>query len=246
MAFFSLGAANSDGVNHVQAVGDSTLGRVTYGWEDLTGGGDRDYNDMVVTIQMAGMTGAPDQAIEAPASSSRDVKATFQLQNAVKSKLNGNQGTTTTSPGEVGFFFVDAPDGAIGNLHPGDPGYAQAALNARHPLFALNDPSLTQKSEAIPGGSHIGFYLVPGGTAANVLTQNPTNAANGSPIAFFSFDAANPDSGTVHFRTYSPEQATQPAPTDNGPVRIHGMKKLNGTSGDFDDLLFTLQFSATP
>lgn len=246
VAFFSLGAANPDGINHVQAVGDATLGRVTYGWEDLTGGGDRDYNDVVLTVQLPGFSGAPDQAIQAPAGDSRDVSATFQLQNAVKSKLNANQGTSTTSPGEVGFFFVDAPDGAIGNLHPGDPGYVQAALNARHPLFAFNDPSLTQKSEAIPGGSYIGFYLVPGSTGANVLSQNPTNAANGSPIAFFSFAAANPDSGTVHFRTYSPEQATQPAPTDNGPIRLHGMKTLNGTSADFDDLLFTLQFSATP
>lgn len=246
VAFFSLGAANPDGVNHVQAVGDATQGRVTYGWEDLTGGGDRDYNDMVVTIQAAGVSGAPDQAILAPASSSRDVTATFQLQNAVKSKLNSTPTTTTKAAGEFGFFFVDSPDGAIGNLHPGDPGYAQAALNARHPLFAFNDPAQTQKTLAIPGGSYIGFYLVPGSSAANLLTQNPTNAANGSPVAFFSFSAANPDSGTVHFRTYSPEQVTEPAPTSNGPIFIHGMKTLNGVSKDFDDLLVSLQFTATP
>ena len=245
VAFFSLGAANPDGVNHVQAVGDATQGRVTYGWEDLTGGGDRDYNDRVVTIQAAGVSGTPDQAITAPASPSRDVTATFQLQNAVKSKLNAHPGTTTTAPGEFGFFFVDSPDGAIGNLHPGDPGYAQAALNARQPLFALGNASGTQKTVAIPGGSYIGFYLVAGDSAAHLLANNPTNATNGSPIAFFSFNAANPDSGTVHFRTYSPEQVTEPAPTSNGPIFIHGMKTLNGVSSDFDDLLVSLQFTPT-
>ncbi len=245
LAFFSFAAANPDGIIHAQAIGDLSSGFVTYSWEDLLNGGDSDYNDMVVTLRTASATGSANQVLSAPAGPTRDVNATFQLQNAQKSKLNSNQGTSTTSPGEVGYFIVDSPDGAIGNLHPGDAGYAQAALNARHVLFSTGTASQTQISSAIPGGAFFGFYVVPNGTAANVLANNPTNAANGSPIALFSFSAANPDSGTVHFRTFSPEQVTQATPSANGPILVHATTVSNGASQDFDDLMFSVQFSAT-
>ncbi len=42
--YFSFAEANSDGVEHVRFLGDNTLG-----FEDLPGGGDRDFDDMVVT-----------------------------------------------------------------------------------------------------------------------------------------------------------------------------------------------------
>jgi cyclophilin family peptidyl-prolyl cis-trans isomerase/uncharacterized lipoprotein YehR (DUF1307 family) len=243
VAFFSFTAANPDGVNHMQSVGDDSGGRAVFSWEDLTGGGDSDYNDIVLGMQLAATTAPQDQVLKSPVGPTRDVTATFQLQPAVLSKLNSAPTTKTTSPGEVGYFIVDDISGAIGALHPGDAGYAKAALTARHFLFATGDAAFTQKSATIPGGSFFGFYLVPNGTAANVLTNNPNNASNGSPVALFSFSAANPDSATVHFRSFSPEQVTQPAPSDTQPIRIHGTSKLSGTSSDFDDLMFTLAFS---
>ncbi|MEM1394565.1 MAG: DUF4114 domain-containing protein, partial [Cyanobacteria bacterium P01_H01_bin.150] len=44
-AYFSFLGANSDGVDHIRSLGDNTLG-----FEDLPGGGDNDFNDMIVEI----------------------------------------------------------------------------------------------------------------------------------------------------------------------------------------------------
>ncbi|MEL6937190.1 MAG: DUF4114 domain-containing protein, partial [Cyanobacteria bacterium J06607_17] len=41
--YFTHMGANSDGVDHIRLLGDNT-----FGFEDLSGGGDLDYNDMVV------------------------------------------------------------------------------------------------------------------------------------------------------------------------------------------------------
>ena len=43
--YFSFLGANSDGVDHIRLLGDNT-----FGYEDLAGGGDFDYNDMIVKV----------------------------------------------------------------------------------------------------------------------------------------------------------------------------------------------------
>ena len=43
--YFSFLGANSDGVDHIRLLGDNT-----FGYEDIAGGGDFDYNDMIVKV----------------------------------------------------------------------------------------------------------------------------------------------------------------------------------------------------
>ncbi|TAE61676.1 MAG: DUF4114 domain-containing protein [Nostocales cyanobacterium] len=45
--FFSYLGANSDGADHVRLLGDNT-----FGFEDITGGGDNDFNDMIVQFNL--------------------------------------------------------------------------------------------------------------------------------------------------------------------------------------------------
>ena len=45
--YFTFGAANSDGVDHVRLLGDNT-----FGFEDLAGGGDKDFNDVIVKVNL--------------------------------------------------------------------------------------------------------------------------------------------------------------------------------------------------
>jgi hypothetical protein len=47
-AYFAFLGANSDGVDHVSLLGDNT-----FGFEDLPGAGDRDYNDLTLKIDLA-------------------------------------------------------------------------------------------------------------------------------------------------------------------------------------------------
>ncbi len=43
--YFAFAAANTDGVNHFKMMGANV-----FGLEDMVGGGDRDYNDLLVGI----------------------------------------------------------------------------------------------------------------------------------------------------------------------------------------------------
>jgi cyclophilin family peptidyl-prolyl cis-trans isomerase len=247
VAFFSFTSVNPDKIQHVVAVGDQTTGVATYAWEDQLGGGDRDYNDRVFTVQPGTNSARVPGGLTVPAGPGRDVSINFQLQNAIQSVVHASAAKTTTAPGEIGYYVVDNANGDIGGLHPGDSGYAQAALNAGHLLFTLGAAALSQKTATLPGGTIIGFYMVQGDTAANFLSKNPTNSTSGSgPNAFFSFSSANPDGGDEHFRNTSPEQVGTSVLTTDTSFSVHGMGTLNGTMNDFDSFLFTVNFTTSP
>ncbi|MDB5857580.1 MAG: hypothetical protein JWQ76_1269, partial [Ramlibacter sp.] len=55
LAFFSFAQANPDGFDHLHG-GFDAQGALTLRWEDLTGGGDQDFNDVVLTVR--GLTAA--------------------------------------------------------------------------------------------------------------------------------------------------------------------------------------------
>jgi cyclophilin family peptidyl-prolyl cis-trans isomerase len=243
LAFFSFVDANPDHFAHLASTGDASDGLAVFGWEDGTHGGDKDYNDRVITAKLVGAS-APMEAISVPAGPALNVSIQFQLQAAVKSMLGRGTAPTSTG-GEVGIFQVDSPDGRIGNLMPGQPGYAQAALAIRQTLFAAGASAGQSGTVNLPGGALFGVYQIDNGSAANLLTSNPTNSAAGTEHAFFSFKAANPDS-VDHFRNFDPEGAAQAVPGSNAPLQIHGMSKLNGTSKDFDDFQMNVTFTAAP
>ena len=46
--YFNYTGANADGIDHVRLLGDNT-----FGYEDLAGGGDNDFNDVVVKMTFA-------------------------------------------------------------------------------------------------------------------------------------------------------------------------------------------------
>ncbi len=231
LAFFSVQAANPDGMNHTQVIADPTTGRGEYNWEDELSLGDSDFNDLVMTVGVAAQPTTPPAVLHAPGTGETTVT------------LNGTLGAAheTTPAGDVGAYFVDNPNGAIGTLNPGDSGYAAAALAAGNTplLFAAGAASGAQQSITVPAGQYLAFYLITSGTTANFLTANPTNSLTGGPVALFSFDAANPDQ-VNHFRWYTPgTTATQP-----GVTQLHLMGTLSGGESDFDDLTINLNFSA--
>ncbi|MEQ9668104.1 DUF4114 domain-containing protein [Coleofasciculus sp. G2-EDA-02] len=47
-AYFAFGQANPDGRDHVRLFGDNI-----FGFEDLFGGGDKDFNDLVVEVKFS-------------------------------------------------------------------------------------------------------------------------------------------------------------------------------------------------
>src|SRR5262249_39560167 len=119
-----------------------------------------------------------------------------------------------------------------------------AALTRAQVLFAPGATVGTSTTlTTLKGNDSVIFYFVPGGTAAGVLSANPTNNPANGTVAFFSIAAANPDT-KVHARSFDPELVGRAPPAANDPLRIHMMGKLNGASRDFDDVVFTFRFTA--
>jgi cyclophilin family peptidyl-prolyl cis-trans isomerase len=242
VAFFGLTSANPDSFAHVAATDDPAASQVVYAWEDLTGGGDRDFNDVVVSVRPTG--DALEETLRVPAQAGQTVSLVGQLETPKKAQFANSPSTGTPLTGEVGVIVTDDASGKIGTLKPGDAGYTLAALNRAQLLFANGATLGTSTTIAnLTNDQFVMFYFVPGGSAAAVRTANPTNDPTKGAVAYFSIAAANPDHVT-HARTFFPELATHSAPTANDPVRIHMMGKLNGTSRDFDDVVFSVTFSA--
>jgi hypothetical protein len=229
LAFFSVQGANPDGKKHSQIIADQTTGNVQYNWEDLAGLGDSDFNDVVMTVRLASQTNKPTATLHAPGTGATSVSITGTL----------GQGGKSTPKGDVGVFFIDDPDGTIGTLHPGDPGYIAAALDSTNSgvLFHSGAAKGTSNSVDVPAGKYVAFYLITNGTTDDFLTNNPTNAS-GHAQMLFSFDDSNPDAKN-HFRWYSSNQQ-QTSPDVN---ELHVMDKVGGGEADFDAYTIDLSFA---
>ena len=245
MAFFSVTDANPDGIIHSVPVADSTTGIVQYSWEDMFGGGDGDYNDVVLAIQpeTAGDVTTSD-AIRVPGGEDRDVTTNFALKVGKLSSLNeDSDDSPVVFDAELGIFIVDDASGTVNGVSPGDAAYAQAALNSdgQQTLFSVGDSATASTSITLPAGSLIGFYLIPGSSLADWLSENRNNTADESlPVVFLSFDAANSD-GAEHFRWYSAEGVSM-SPSDDGTMELHIMNTLFGDDSYFDAWVLEVRF----
>lgn len=94
---------------------------------------------------------------------------------------------------EVGLYFTDDASGRIGNLKPGDQGYAKAAIARTQASFSRFAAIGSTITVVVPEGKYVGWYLAQNSTASAVLAVNPFNRMHRSANLFFSFRAANAD-----------------------------------------------------
>ncbi|WP_424100227.1 Ig-like domain-containing protein [Moorena producens] len=174
--FFGDASFNSDALDHIQAQ-TNTDGVLTLNFEDAD---DQDFDDLVVTVQDASAL-TPTVGIGSP-----------QIQGQVE-LLDLTDVTGTVTPEFVvssqavfqnsfGFYQVDDASGKIGNLNPGDAGYAELAVSNQVDL-----------ASGVSGGVLLAPFLIANGTVEEFLTQNPTNQQGSGLNAYFSFLSANPD-----------------------------------------------------
>lgn len=237
--YFSVDTANPDSVDHLNVQADNHTGRAVLSWEDLRGGGDRDYNDLVIGITPAATASvSAGDPLRLPSGNNQNVSVRFDLLQGQKPAAMNPPAPKTTADGELGIYFVTDSNGTVNGLAPGAAGYLQAVLNSntRQALFTQGDTVGTQRTVSLGGGNLIGWYYIPQGTAAQALANNPTNNAAQQPVVFLSFDAANPDQKN-HFRWYGPERngATRQANDASAPLRMHVSGTLNPTEANFDD-----------
>ena len=198
VTFFSVDAANPDGgTRHVVANGDPTTGNVQYAWEDGWGGGDRDYNDMVISLAPASAPGQSGAALRVPGSKSDPGTLTAALDGSQRASGGA---VPAIFPGEFGAYYVNGPAGGVYDastyaiVYPGAPNYAQDALASGNFQSLFNPGALigstpsaeiqvsgTQSPSGLSNYSdpYVAFYSISSGTAASFLTSNPTNNPGG-------------------------------------------------------------------
>lgn len=93
---------------------------------------------------------------------------------------------------EIGFYQVTDDSGRINGLAPGDSNYARTVQQNGTVLFASGTGAGQKVNLTFAAGQRLGFFLIQN----NNLTAwrgNGNNKIGEGAIAFFSFDAANPD-----------------------------------------------------
>jgi cyclophilin family peptidyl-prolyl cis-trans isomerase len=186
-AFFSIQLGNNDDIDHVRAqtLGDGTM---KMRWENGTRGGDRDFNDDIVSVSYATQDG-----LAIPGVDGQTISARFKYVSGESARRS-----------EVGLFLVDDITGRIGTLSPGDPGWAKAALTSasQQVLFPFGSRPGAVKTVQLPAGEFYGMYIIQGGTKRTFLSFNPNNTRFARPMAHFTFQEANID-GRDHVRWFS-------------------------------------------
>ena len=212
--FFATTSANGDNFDHLQV---SELGNSTFNlaWKDAVGGGDANFNDLALTVKLTtdpqvlgtGLQGGQEREL---------IDLRDQLTGLVSAEFEVN--SEAAYHNTFGFYAVDDPTGRIGNLNPGDPGYAEAAIAQRLDLAV-----------GLPGGKLLAPFVIADGTPEEFLAKNPNNQSTQGTLAYFAYMAANPD-GVDHLRLLG----------DN----VFGFEdKFGGGDADFNDLVVQVNFA---
>jgi len=163
----------------------------------------------------------------------------------------------TTTQNELGYFYVDGPDGRItlregGDpsaapilnslgqpqfVRPGEPGYAAAALALGNSQVVLaqgeiGDPDFNETVIEFDHDLFVGFYLVQDGT-----TDDWRGGGANVPNVWFSFENVNSD-GENHFR-----RTTSQDPGYRANVLQYKVEDSNQDAGgdsDFNDFIFSV------
>jgi len=206
--FFGISAANGNQFDHLQV---SKLGNNRYqvGLEDDIDGETPDFEDLVFTFELTDTP--PELGTQLQGGQEREL---IDLRDQVTGMIPAVFGVNSDAEydNSFGFYTIDDPDGRIGGLLPGDPGYAQAAVSQRLNIEA-----------GLPAGVIVAPFVIADGTPEEFLAENPDNQSDQDVMAYFNFMEANPD-GVDHVRLLG----------DN----VFGFEdEWNGGDRDYNDLV---------
>jgi hypothetical protein len=202
--FFRSGGAdkNADGVNHVQTKTNSD-GSAQFGFEDLRGGGDRDYNDAIITVREtptapSTSSGPSTNAAAAPAKSATPTRQA--VSGSAKAEAAKAEAAKTQSVSQAA-----KPNPAASTPTPAKAPIISPVV----PPQPRAEPTTPAKSQPIPA-------VVP------PVTSRPVPSTNRSGLA----DGTNPGQGAQHTSsanpgTLNPNQANS-KPSSSTPAKSAG------------------------
>jgi hypothetical protein len=213
--------ANADGFEHLR-VSDLGASQFTLAWEDLFGGGDRDFNDLVVKVEPT--NAPPPLGTRLQGQQQRELIDLRNQTDLVAANFIVN--SEAAFDNFVGLYVVDDEQGTVNGIAPGQAGYAQAALSRR--VNDLNRASANLTTQ-LKGGVILAPYIIADATPDKFLAQNPNNVQGQGPLAYFPYLGANPD-GVDHIRLLG----------DN----TFGFEDLvGGGDRDYNDMVLQVKFT---
>jgi disulfide oxidoreductase YuzD len=177
-------ANSNNGLDNARFSQSGNITRI--GWEDVMGGGDRDFNDLVVEIE----------AVSTPATLGANLQGTKEIVD-LRSVTNQNVQANFTVQRDadynnhVGFYKIEDAAGTVLSqtgafLKPGDIGYREAVIQNRLTnidLVGINGQATTSSS-IFQGGAIYAPYLISNGQASTNLDFS---------TVFTAYSAANAD-----------------------------------------------------
>ncbi|MEQ9553852.1 MAG: DUF4114 domain-containing protein [Coleofasciculus sp. G3-WIS-01] len=208
--FFGLTSANGEQFDPVQVseLGDN---RYNLAWDD---GNDGDFDDLIFTVQLA--ESQPGFGTQLQGGQEGEI---IDLRDQVTGMVPAVFGVNSDADydNSFGFYIIDDPDGRIGGLLPGDPGYAEAAVRQR-----------LDTNAGLPAGTLVAPFIIADGTVEEFLAENPINQSDQDVMAYFAFIGANPD-GVDHVRLL-------------GDNTFGFEDEWNGGDRDYNDLVVQVNF----
>ncbi|MEC4987478.1 MAG: putative Ig domain-containing protein, partial [Oscillatoria sp. PMC 1068.18] len=174
--FFASATNNLDNFDHLQV---NSLAENTFSlaWEDLFGGGDADFNDLVMKVEMTTEAIKPETHYQGLPEAELIDLSDFNQPITAEFFISRHATLNNT----FGLYEIDNLTGSIDNLNPGDEGYAEVAISRK---LDLASPLPNQL---------IAPFLIADGTPEEFLAANPGNERGSMPMAYFAFMEANPD-----------------------------------------------------
>ncbi len=188
--FFSLSASNSDKFDHVR-VKDNGKSSFDLAWEDLKGGGDKDFNDLVLKMEI--VKTPPALGIGLQGQKEGEILDFRSVKGQIDANFTVNSDSANRN--HVGFYRINDIQGTVTDpltgktITPGEVGYAQAAI--RQSIVSFNQSSTS--STSIEGGGLFATYIIANGTSEQFLNLNQSNQEGSEPVAYFTYHKANHD-----------------------------------------------------
>ncbi len=219
--FFGTLLGNANSLNYLQ-VSSLSANQFNLAWEDVSGGGNQDFNDLGVTVELT--NNPPPLGTSLQGERERELIDLTDQATSVSAEFVVN--SEAAFDNFVGLYIVDDEQGRVNGLAPGQAGYAQAALQRR--VVELNEDTVNLAVQ-LSGGTLFAPYIIADATPEEFLAQNPNNVQGQGPLAYFAYLGANPD-GVDHVRLLG----------DNS----FGFEDLfGGGDKDFNDMVLEVNFA---
>ena len=191
--FFSIQEANPDGVDHLRV--SESNDQLILKWEDLWAGGDQDFNDLVMGVEL----------VKEPLSL-QQLTASYQgfpegemldLRELAGQQVQANLVVKREADFDnfFGLYQVENEQGTVRDplsgqlLNPEDVGYIQAALlNSQEHGFSFEGRDASWQT-SLNGGFLFAPFLIADGSPELILDDDPNNDRS----VYFSYIGANPE-----------------------------------------------------